>query len=158
MRYLLILVSYILAHLRLNPFLIYISFLLFTLNKNSFFILFNISLFRMIKTDFKSYDIYNIDILIFFITSLFMFDYKININNLLFCLMFYITYKLNYLGIGDVILFIIIANILSFIDFLILIYLSSSMALIYYLILHKKYIPYGPFILYSFLLLYLYRL
>ena len=111
-----------------------------------------ISIFNITLTDLKDYDIYYIDLAGLFISLNYRYDLKFELSFLIvILLLFYFAYK-GFMGYGDLYLLGSLKAYFDLYAFIDIIFIASLSALIAALLLKKKILPFGPFILWGFLL------
>ena len=111
-----------------------------------------ISIFNITLTDLKDYDIYYIDLAGLFVSLNYRYDLKFELSFLLvILLLFYFAYK-GLMGYGDLYLLGSLKAYFDLYAFIDIIFIASLSALIAAILLKKKILPFGPFILWGFLL------
>lgn len=119
-------------------------------------LIFYLSLLHIIKTDFQNYDIYYLDLVV--VALYFNLNYSLNISLLkLFYLLIFVFFTIcHWLGLGDLLFVLVTIPFLS--DFKVISFLLNATILALFLnkTRHQSYIPFGPCLVLSLMIIHLF--
>ena len=106
---------------------------------------------RISYHDFKSYEIYLNDVLLTLVVLFRLYLWHYSLLNILLLFVLYFCSKHNLIGLADIWLIAILTIFFSFYEICYLLFIASTLALIFCLLKKTKIIAFGPFIYLSLL-------